>query len=59
MSNDEQDDINNMLWERYRMHLESLPHKCLVEYFENMTKEQLIELIQDADPVGKGDGTYE
>lgn len=45
--NDEYDEINNRLHEQYKAYLESLSIK------------ELIEKIQDRDPVGKGDINYE
>lgn len=57
--NDKQDELHDMMWEKYRAHLEGLSEKALLEYFSQMSKKQLIDIIQEADPVGKGDCGYE
>ena len=57
--NNEYDEINNQLYERYKQYLESLTHSELLEYFNDMDDKEMREIIQDRDPVGKGDGCYE
>lgn len=58
--NDKQDELNDMMWERYRAYLESKSFgELLMDYVHDMTKKQLMDIIQEADPVGKGDGCYE
>lgn len=57
--NDKHDEINNALWERYRSYLEGLTGDQLIEIISDMPQKQLIDIIQEADPVGKGDGYYE
>lgn len=57
--NSEYDEINDNLHLEYRLYLESFNHRQLLSYFADMPKEDLIEIIQDRDPVGKGDYGYE
>ncbi len=57
--NDEYDEINDQLHERYNQYLESLNHKELLEYFDNISDKELRKIIQERDPVGKGDDGYE
>ena len=57
--NDNQDDRNDISLERYRAYLEGKTDKQLDEIINEYSRKQKMDIIQDADPVGRGDGNYE
>ena len=57
--NDKYDELNNQLYERYRAYLEGKTDKQLDEIINEYSRKQKMDIIQDADPVGRGDGGFE
>ncbi len=56
---DEYEYIDDQKREAYKVYLEWQNKEELLEHFKSLTKEELIELITDADPLGDEDCCFE